>query len=645
MDNIYEKRLKDFKEEQDENKFGNASKLRFEDGVLMRVWFHSNRKNIFKSNDPISKEIVNQFNSFKMKQTEERKKGKFLQKLKEFSEETNEDKFLYNSNLKFEDDTIMFSWFRANYKKILEDDSKYAKDILEQYKKHKETYVKITPYFLKKMEEFSKINDIKKYSEKNRDIWFKDGTSANIWFSMNKKRLETLDNEFAIKIIDDFKKIRNKKYQFFVETNMSKFDSDDILFADKTKMKNWFICHKEEILSSDDEISLGIKKQYEEYVESKKDSRRKKYDSKYQERLRVFSEEEDLLKFNQLHKDRFKFESGFGMAAWFSHNKEKILSSNDPLSLKIQSDYKKYLSMHKRKRDVSKRISYEERLKEFASIESTDKYYNKKFKFKDGALTQPWFTNNKKTILNGTDEYSLSIKNDYLNNVVLLTFDEKVKEFCEMKNKDKFNYSFEGEFSDGVDISFWFHHNKQIIFSSNDKYSKKLKKQYEKHLLSYNKNFLNECKEFLKIEDSSKFKVKSTYKVNGVNSDSWFKNYRFIIFNSNNPLCLEIVEQYKKATTEYKRLKFIENTERVYLERLTEFEQINNNKKFYDVSVKFEDGKSTSNWFKKHACVISESTDDISLRILKQFEEYMNSFVPPVKYEDKDRDKDKGKKK
>ena len=98
---------------------------------------------------------------------------------------------------------------------------------------------------------------------------------------------------------------------------------------------------------------------------------------------------------------------------------------------------------------LTKEQVFTNRLIEFEQTNNNDKFRQSKIdcKFSDGKVMSSWFYRNKDKILNGNDEVSLSIKKQYTvykkfygNSIA--TFEERLKEFEESTNLDKFKQTF-----------------------------------------------------------------------------------------------------------------------------------------------------------------------------------------------------------
>ncbi len=140
---------------------------------------------------------------------------------------------------------------------------------------------------------------------------------------------------------------------------------------------------------------------------------------------------------------------------------------------------------------LTKEQVFTNRLIEFEQTNNNDKFRQSKIdcKFSDGKVMSSWFYRNKDKILNGNDEVSLSIKKQYTvykkfygNSIA--TFEERLKEFEESTNLDKFKQTFcDVYFKDGTNMGTWFSRfDDKIREMKDDKRCISILIQHEKYL-------------------------------------------------------------------------------------------------------------------------------------------------------------------
>ncbi len=229
----------------------------------------------------------------------------------------------------------------------------------------------------------------------------------------------------------------SKLIEFANIMDINKFYSkSNLLFSDKKPVFDFWKHNKDRILSSDDDYSKIIQKQY------------LLYSNKH---LIEFSKERNLDKFNG-SKDDLRFSDGTGMAKWFfsRNTKDEILSSNDEYSIRIQKDYEKYKNR---------------RIIEFLNIDDLNKFYSKSnITFKDGSNVYRWWVINKKTIMSASDEYSVTVQKQY-KKYETRKFLDKFYEFLLMDDDKKFKNTTKEEmhFKDGSSVYSWYSHYRNKV--------------------------------------------------------------------------------------------------------------------------------------------------------------------------------------
>lgn len=188
---------------------------------------------------------------------------------KEFLECPNLDKFNPRSNVLFEDGTPMGYWFGMNLRKISESKNPFCIEIIKQYnERNKKNQLKNSFYLRKYKYIFLIMDGMDKFSF-NSNLRFPDGTFVNEWFLQNKDDILSSDNDIDIiikKQYFDHLGFENLKAEF-LRGDVSKFCPDEcVRFSTGAIMNFWWDCFKDKILSSTDIKSLKIKEQYESYL-------------------------------------------------------------------------------------------------------------------------------------------------------------------------------------------------------------------------------------------------------------------------------------------------------------------------------------------------------------------------------------------
>ena len=358
-DEKYKNRLKEFLNETNVEKFKRkGSRIKFSDGVFMSPWFYNNFYDIKNSYDDLSKSIILQYDKYesdKKEQMEELKKKTAYEKKKEFLEEKNNQKFKLYSNVKFKSGNYMGIWFNRYKKELKSSDDELSKLILEQYERFIENQKKCAEKTDNdKLNEFSKEKDLRKFSHGCK-IKFSDGTYMGDWFILNKENIMNANDAVSKIICLQYEKFNlQKKYpeqkkikkikEFAEENDLKKFNThSELKFKDGTHMGNWFNGHRKELLRMDDDLIGTIFKQYEAYKETMIEEINESRIRIFNQKLEEFSLESNLNKFK--YCSNVKFSDGSYMVNWFIYNKERILNSNDELSLKIQEEYYSYKSL------------------------------------------------------------------------------------------------------------------------------------------------------------------------------------------------------------------------------------------------------------------------------------------------------------
>ena len=354
--NFYEQ-LKEFIEETDLEKFSDGSKVKFSNGELMGPWFIKNKKQLTRLNNLTVSILAEQFkdyNTLKSKNKVKRYKS-FDEKVEEFINEKNLDKFKVGSKIKFSDGMYMAIWFYGNKEKLLNIDQKLSKNIFKQFEEYKDGVIKLNKKldkekYNKRIIEFLEETNMKKFEKKDRNIKFSDGTFMSLWFYINFNNIKNSCDDLSKSIILQYEKYEvdkkeqmeelkkkmdyEKKKEFLEEKSDDKFKSfSNIKFKNGTYMGPWFKKNKKKLEYSDDKPSKLILEQYEAYVKSQKESLEKIWNEKLEE----FAKEKNKRKF--FPSSKIKFTDGTYMGNWFLYYEDQIMNSTDELSLKIREEY------------------------------------------------------------------------------------------------------------------------------------------------------------------------------------------------------------------------------------------------------------------------------------------------------------------
>ncbi len=191
------------------------------------------------------------------------------------------------------------------------------------------------------IKEFLACPDLNKFNSRS-NLFFKNGISMGYWFGKNMDKILRSKNPICIEISKQYEKkkkmeeLKKKnafikyKHMFYVMNNLDKFNyNSGLTFPDGMFVSEWFYSNINIILSSDNVIDEQIKKQYNNYLDFQK--------------LKMEFLHADVQKFDE--NGCVRFLTGAIMNFWWENNKDKILSSNDSVSLKIKEQYEKYLAL------------------------------------------------------------------------------------------------------------------------------------------------------------------------------------------------------------------------------------------------------------------------------------------------------------
>lgn len=278
-------------------------------------------------------------------------------KLNEFNNYDGLNKFRYDSKLCFKDGSNMYTWFRYNKEKILSSNDLVCQKISKDYQEYKKISqinydlltkgsINITIAKKNKIIEFESYPSFEKFDPK-KNILFKNGESMFDWFIENKNRiLNSNDHNFSLisrQYYEYIKQVKTKqlllerKYKtlFCSIKDLSKFEiTSKLTFPDGMSVGIWFFNNENQIRIKKTILDIKIMEQYQVYL-----------DSKILEKEFI---DADLSKFDLDGCNRFS--TGASMNFWWECMMEKILKLNDPISKKIQIQYKEYLYFKERQK-------------------------------------------------------------------------------------------------------------------------------------------------------------------------------------------------------------------------------------------------------------------------------------------------------
>lgn len=271
--------------------------------------------------------------------------------------------------------------------------------------------------FEERLTEFLEIQNFEKYNSYG-NCTFKDGTSANIWFRTQLKKIMNSDDEkckIAMKGYIDFKnelryqkerlntvtftktcKDREFLIEFEAKEGLDKFKKDgDVKFQNGIHMATWFYENYRRIISVPYKECKSILAQYEKFKRIEK-QKQKLYEAKT--RL-MFLAEENIDKFDPTCE--IYFEPGKNMGKWFADNKAIILASKAKVDMDIKEQYEEF-------------VNYDLLRYEFYGIDDVSKFEeDSNYRFSTRALMYFWWEVNKDRILNTRTKTNKLIKKQY----------------------------------------------------------------------------------------------------------------------------------------------------------------------------------------------------------------------------------------
>ena len=290
---------------------------------------------------------------------------------------------------------------------------------------------------------------------------------------------------------DNNKIFLKKAKEFAEEKGVEKFKRiSSPKFSDGTFMGVWFDKRKKDICSSTLEICIRITKQYNEYLYG--------IDKKFDEKLKLFANEQNLDKFNY-NKKTIKFNDGKLMSVWFITYKDLLFSSDNEFCRLIQKQYKEYQKEYQNNRYSKQQQLFLLHLKEFIESPNLDKFSEYKIVlFSDGKSMNSWYRNNKDILKDNVEiqkQHDMFIRNRIYEKKKCeaqskIDFERKIQEFLSLKSLEKFKKFSYLKFSDGSLVGGWFNQNeKKLSINYGEQYLMTLEQKNEKYQKDSTTNF------------------------------------------------------------------------------------------------------------------------------------------------------------
>lgn len=255
--------------------------------------------------------------------------------------------------------------------------------------------------------------------------------------------------------------------------------NSNIFFSDGSMVGYWFKKNKDLIMSSKDEFSLLIKKQYEEFISRNDHTIETNSISSYNYQLlrnkvaKEFLEEEDLSKFN--HDSNLTLKNGMRMYTWYNYNKSIIETSTREIYVEIRKQLIKKQMQEENKRKL---LDSKKRLLFFKHNNINKFNIDSRITFFDGTDMGKWYQNNEGKISKSNSPIDIEImKQKDLYDIYV----ELIEEFVLCPFFDKFNLDGNVRFTSGALMCLFFEKYYDDIMNSSDKYSKMIVEQYNKY--------------------------------------------------------------------------------------------------------------------------------------------------------------------
>ena len=233
-----------------------------------------------------------------------------------------------------------------------------------------------------KVIEFLKYPSLYKFRNTVTSIKFSDGTCMSYFWKHHKDKIKDLDNNISREIYEQYdeflammrqmseKRYTEKLLEFSTCKNFSKFFNNDEKFvAQESTLKSFWHLHKNRILTSEDELSKRVAKQYKLALKKQELMLLKtlKITSEYEpinlenflDRLNDFVEAPQE-KYSPLYD--ISFYDGADMHNWFLRSKERIAKYKPEIYAILIKEYENF-----------KEIKYEDDTKKKGDINESKK--------------------------------------------------------------------------------------------------------------------------------------------------------------------------------------------------------------------------------------------------------------------------------
>lgn len=260
----------------------------------------------------------------------------------------------------------------------------------------------------------------------------------------------------------------------------------------------------------------------------------------------------------------FVFSDGSRMHPWYKNNRQEILTSKDPLCIKIQKDFNEYKIISEERervvRDNSMRATKVKKktFEEFLEIEDLSKFeYGSDVTFKNGMLACKWFIENQIYIKSSKDPICIEIVKQYNKKKKIdlikqrIIYKRRKKEFISISDVYKFEEKSDVVFKDGLNTGSWFNINKSEIFKYYDEDDAIIMRQYDEFI-----DFCNLRKEFINNDSKTKFDYTSSDRFySGAPTYIWWEYYKDRILKSKNEDDLILQKQFNESLEKEALLK------------------------------------------------------------------------------------------
>ncbi len=269
----------------------------------------------------------------------------------------------------------------------------------------------------------------------------------------------------------------NKLNQFVGIKSLSKYGKfGGHTFDDGTLVCAWFKKNKDEIFSSDNGMCRKVKKEYEEFIDNRKN--KTTFNNMYISDKNILAEEFYLCKSDDKFKDGSKlcFEKGINMNEWFTKNKRYILESRSKVCIEIINQYKAYLQNLRQQKIINNHRYKMHFHKEF---DLKKFHYSYKLKFDDGTLMSLWFYSNKEKLRSSDSPIDIEIWQQYMTYCDLRKLKE---EFMNSEDFSKFDPESDLKFTTGALMYDWWLSNQDDIFDYKTEENRYIIRQYNEYL-------------------------------------------------------------------------------------------------------------------------------------------------------------------